>query len=372
MVTPELADLDDQFAELRRLLRVEAGRRLVEQQQLRLRCQRPCELDATLQPIGQAARRRLRQIAKTNGVKNSRVARRVRLPPLPARACGSARSEAQKPFFMRQCCPSKTFSSTDRLANRRRFWKVRPMPMRQIAWLSGPPISCPMKRDAPELGVRTPRDHVDHRALAGAIRADQRMHMAMLQPEGDIFAGRTPPKFFDTSATSSRGLERSSLRWSAPSSVASASPAQVRSPTSCEETTEQARHTIRHDVKREEQEATVCEVLDRRPSRKQGINKRQRYRADQRPVQRPGTAEEHQQQDEDRQVEADKVGVHVLVLLRDHRAGYAAGYGRDDEGQDLVAIDANADGFCRDLVRLQARERPGRNARTAGSAEAGA
>ena len=65
-----------------------------------------------------------------------------------------------------------------------------------------------------------------------------------------------------------------------------------------EETTEQARHTIRHGIKREEQEAAVGEVLNRRPSSKQSINKRQRYCADQRAIQRPRTAEKHQQQDE--------------------------------------------------------------------------
>ena len=54
-----------------------------------------------------------------------------------------------------------------------------------------------------------------------------------------------------------------------------------------EATTEQARHAIRHGIKREEQEATVCEVLNRRPSSKQGVNKRQQDRADQRAIQDP-------------------------------------------------------------------------------------
>ena len=45
---------------------------------------------------------------------------------------GNAKSDAQKPFFIRQCCPSSTFSSTDSPAKSLRFWNVRPIPRRQI------------------------------------------------------------------------------------------------------------------------------------------------------------------------------------------------------------------------------------------------
>ena len=61
------------------------------------------------------------------------------------------------------------------------------------------------------------------------------------------------------------------------------------------------------------------------------------------PYERARAAEQHQQQDEDRQVEGDEVGVDVLVLLRDQRTGDAAGDGRDDEGHHLGAVDAHAD-----------------------------
>ena len=78
----QLADRDNQFAELGGLLRVEAGGRLVEQQQLGFRRERPCELHAPLQAIGKAPCRRLRQIAKTKRVENCRLHVRS-LPPLP-------------------------------------------------------------------------------------------------------------------------------------------------------------------------------------------------------------------------------------------------------------------------------------------------
>ena len=70
MVTPSLLIANNQFSKLSRLLRVEASRRLVEQQQLRFRCKRACELHATLQPVGKTPSRRLRQLAKTKGVEN--------------------------------------------------------------------------------------------------------------------------------------------------------------------------------------------------------------------------------------------------------------------------------------------------------------
>ena len=76
----EPADLDDQLAELRRLLRIEPRRRLVEQEELRLGRERPCELDAALQAVGQAAGRRLRELRKSD---DSRIARLVRAPQPP-------------------------------------------------------------------------------------------------------------------------------------------------------------------------------------------------------------------------------------------------------------------------------------------------
>ena len=77
------------------------------------------------------------------------------------------------------------------------------------------------------------------------------------------------------------------------------------------------------------------------------------HRSEERPVERAAAAEEHQQEDEDRQVEVDEVGIDVLVLLGDQRAGEAAGHGGDDEGDDLVAIDATPTDAGGDLVRLQ-------------------
>ena len=80
----ELADLDDQLAELSRLLRIEAGRRLVEKQQLRLGCERAREFHAPLQAVGKTSCRGLCELAKTKRVED-RECTRVRCRLLPAR-----------------------------------------------------------------------------------------------------------------------------------------------------------------------------------------------------------------------------------------------------------------------------------------------
>ena len=196
----------------------------------------------------------------------------------------------------------------------------------------------------------------------------------MLKPEGDIVRRADAAEVLRNGRQPQAGAGSDPRRAGlAPSSVASAcaGTGSINRPPG-EETTEQARHAIRHGIEREEQQAAVSEVLDRRPSRKQGINQRQRDRAEQRPVQRPRTAEQHQQQDEDRQVEADEVGVDVLVLLRDQRASDAAGHGRDDEGEDLVAIDANADRTSAAISSACSERRRGRSGPAAGCAAAGA
>ena len=66
---PESADLYDELAEFRRLLRIEAGRRLVEEQKLRLCCERASEFHPALQAIWQAAGWRMCQIRKVHGPK---------------------------------------------------------------------------------------------------------------------------------------------------------------------------------------------------------------------------------------------------------------------------------------------------------------
>ena len=93
-------------------------------------------------------------------------------------------------------------------------------------------------------------------------------------------------------------------------------------------------------------------MLNRRPFGELGVDKRKQDGSDKRPVLVSGSAKEHEQQNEDRQIEADEVGIQVLVLLGDDRAGHAAGHRCDDECQDLVPVHAYADRLGSDFVSL--------------------
>jgi hypothetical protein len=119
---------------------------------------------------------------------------------------------------------------------------------------------------------------------------------------------------------------------------------------------QQTHDTARHHVQREQQQEAVEEVLCGRPAGQQCVDQRQEHGTDERSIHRTRTAEEHEQQDEDRKMKGDEVRVDVLVLLRDQRTGDAAGHGSDDEGHHLGAVDAYADGRRGDLVGLQRQQ----------------
>ena len=96
-----LADAQQQLPELGRLLRVQAGGRLVEQQQLRLGGERAGQLDPALQAIGEAAGRLVRQVREADEVEQLQRTR-ARRGFLPRARRASASSEAKKPFFIRR------------------------------------------------------------------------------------------------------------------------------------------------------------------------------------------------------------------------------------------------------------------------------
>ena len=55
-------------------------------------------------------------------------------------------------YFMELCRPIFTLSSTDRVENRRMFWKVRAMPARLTCTVFMPEVSLPLKRIVPLVG----------------------------------------------------------------------------------------------------------------------------------------------------------------------------------------------------------------------------
>ena len=123
-----VAQLVHELRELVGLLRVHAGRRLVEQQQLRVGGQRAGDLDPPLVAVGEVDRGPVVMALGQPDVARAPRAPSPRRapPPCARRACG--RSSRTGPAFMRAFWPTMQFSTAVIVANRRMFWNVRAMP----------------------------------------------------------------------------------------------------------------------------------------------------------------------------------------------------------------------------------------------------
>ena len=114
---------------------------------------------------------------------------------------------------------------------------------------------------------------------------------------------------------------------------------------------ERTGQALRHGVERKQQQSAIGEVLKSGPARKEGIHQRQHNGTQCRSNDRR-TAKQHDQQQKDRQVEGDEVGVDVLVLLRHEGASDAASDRTDDKGKHLHAVHIDTHAFGRHLGRL--------------------
>ena len=155
-----VADLLDEAPELRDLLVVEPAGRLVEQQQLR----RARRARARARPASAS-----RTAARRPAAARSRRARRSRAPRAPRpRRCAP-----------RVCAPTRTLSSTVIVLKSSTFWNVRAIPRRTIPCTRRLQQVSPSKRDLALVRRVEPRDHVERRRLAGAVRADQADDLAL-------------------------------------------------------------------------------------------------------------------------------------------------------------------------------------------------
>ena len=132
-VTPRSRIRADELRELRRLAHVEAGGRLVEEEELRLGGERARQLDRALLAVGEARRPRGRRARATpRNVERVAGARaRSRAPRARSRAGGASRRRT-RPGSARGA-PTITFSSAVICANSRICWKVRETPSAAIA-----------------------------------------------------------------------------------------------------------------------------------------------------------------------------------------------------------------------------------------------
>ena len=335
-----LADALQQLAQLGGLLRVEAGGRLVQQQQARLRGQRACQLHPSLQAVGQAAGGLVRALGQTHALQQrQRLLTRLRLLPArrgqgqqrgPEAVAHAAVSAHQHVVQHRQL--SEQAQVLEGAAHAQLAHRVR----RQRGHVDTG------KADLPAAGCDDAAEHVDHGRLARAIGADQRVDVAALQGEGHILRRlHTAIGLAQALHLQQRGIAAGSCccgGLSGQSGLCGQGRRRARPPAA-----QRAHHATGHDVQRKQQQRAIDEVLHRRPACQQRVDQRQQHGTHQRPVQRARTPEQHQQQDEDREVEVDEVGVDVLVLLRDERTGDAAGHGGDDEGHRPHVTGAEAE-----------------------------
>ena len=139
----------------RHLLVVETARRLVEEEEPRLRDERARELDALLDPVRQRRRWEERPVAEPDDVEHLQgVGLRRALRPRP-------------------CAPTSTFSRTDIVRKSWMFWNVRATPLRTILNAGCFRSEAPSRSTSPESGRVQARDDVERGRLAGAVRPDQ-------------------------------------------------------------------------------------------------------------------------------------------------------------------------------------------------------
>ena len=60
--------------------------------------------------------------------------------------------------------------------------------------------------------MQAPRDQVEHRGLAGPVRADDPERLALLDPKVEVLMARSDPKDFETPRSSTTASMRGSCR----------------------------------------------------------------------------------------------------------------------------------------------------------------
>ena len=176
-------DLEDGLGHPVGLLGVHAGDRLVEQQQPRLGAQRPRHLDPLLVAVGEDADRRVQLVAELEELGDLGHALAVHACPRGSPAAAAARRRGS-PALVRWWRPSIRFSATDwprrtgRCSGRRGPPRCRRSGSGRI-WSS----RCVAEADLALGGLVDAGQDVEHRRLAGAVGADDRVDRAGLDGE---------------------------------------------------------------------------------------------------------------------------------------------------------------------------------------------
>ena len=195
-------------------LRPHARQRLVEQQNLGIAGERHGDLELALLAVRERAGDALRERREADALEGAAApSRRGADRSCRAEAMGARRE-------LTACTASRTFSSTVRAAKMLVRWNERPTPSRVMRQAGSPATSRPSSSSGRRVGLISPGQHVDERGLAGAVRADDGMQLALMQRDGDVAHG-------DQAAEGAgKPCGRTGCRWGA--SAMSGAPPAVR------------------------------------------------------------------------------------------------------------------------------------------------
>ena len=177
----DVADAADLALQDLDLIVVQAGRRLVEQQQLGAGGQRARQLDTLADRERQRPGQRVNGTRSMNSISSS--ARAV-MRRSSSRPCGSRMALSKKLVPLRLWQPTLTLSSTDMRSNSATFWKVRPMPMCGMSWRGRFEDRLALEQHVAAVRRVEAAQAVEEGRLAGAVGADQAGDLAGKDIEG--------------------------------------------------------------------------------------------------------------------------------------------------------------------------------------------
>ena len=185
IAVPSVEEPPQVGTELLALGRVEAGGRLVEQQQLRRRGQGPGHADELALAVRQVARQAV-------GARRRARARRApgrRAAPSVRRSASGRRRSSRNEYHRGRSAATSRLSRTLRSSNSSSDWNVRDSPRWARRSADSSLSSMPSKLDRPARHGGEAGDGVDERRLAGAVRSDQPDELAGLDVEVDAVVG---------------------------------------------------------------------------------------------------------------------------------------------------------------------------------------
>src|SRR6266513_3926934 len=176
-----LVDVEDEAAHVLLLLDVHAGHRLVEQEELGLGGERAAELDALLEPVGQAAGRRLADRLDLQEVDDPLDGRAV-LELLAAGRTPVEGLQQEAPLHPEKAPRHEVVEHAHALEQGHVLEGAGDAEAGDVRWLEARAV--PTVEDDPSLvGVIEAADHVEQRRLPGAVGTDDGADLAAIDRE---------------------------------------------------------------------------------------------------------------------------------------------------------------------------------------------